>query len=446
MNRLILTSVMACLWLPALAQENVHRMTLQEAVTYALEHNTSVLNAQIDQKIAKKKVNEVTGIGLPQVEASFDVQRFLEIPTTFVPAEFFGGEAGAYAPVQFGQKYYSSAGLTATQLVFDGSYIVGLQASRTYEDLSRKTLQQVRIETAAAVKLAYYRVLVNEARMTLLEANVRRVRKLLDETRAMHENGFVERIDRDRIEVTYNNLATERDNGIRMLVLGRGMLKFIMGMAPDDSLELAGDLSQLTVETEVAALETQPAHRIELDILQTNRRLYEMDLKKNRFQYLPSLAAYGSFSYIASRNEFSILDTRERWYPTSVVGAKVTLPIFDGLQKNARIQQARLSLARIDNLERELAHGIDLEVRTAHTELVNAIAALETQRKNRELAEEVVRVSGIKYEQGVGSNLEVVDAETSLREAETLYFEALYGALVSRMKYEKAMGTLLKSE
>lgn len=420
--------------------------TVQQAVEYALKNEANVKNAFIDRDIAGKKVSELIGVGLPQINIEADANRFLKIPTTFVPAEFFGGEPGTFAPVQFGQNYTASAGVTASQLLFDGSYLVGVQASKTYAKLAEKTYEQIKIETAEKVMKAYYSVLVNEERLASLNANVQRLKKLRDDTKALYENGFVEKMDLDRTEVAYNNLLTTRDQTEKLLVLAKGLLKFQMGMDPKAEIVLTDNLQSITFEPSLAG-ETMPdfRNRIEYSILETTRELQRLDLKKNRFQYLPSLVAFGTFSYNASRNKFDLFDTQKQWYPASLIGAKISLPVFDGLQKRARIQQAKLNLEKINNGFSALEQGLTLESMKAQTEMLNSIAALEAQRKNRELAGEVVRTARAKYEQGVGSNLEIISAETDLRDAETNYYAALYQALVAQTDLLKAKGTLIKN-
>ncbi len=420
--------------------------TVQQAVEYAIKNEANVKNAFIDRDIAQKKVNELIGIGLPQINIEADATRFLKIPTTFVPAEFFGGEPGTFAPVQFGQNYTASAGVTASQLLFDGSYLVGVQASKTYAELSKKTYEQTKIEAAEKVMKAYYSVLVNEERLASLNANVQRLKKLRDDTKALFENGFVEKMDLDRTEVAYNNLLSTRDQSEKLLALAKGFLKFQMGMDPKADLVLADNLQSITFESSLADGSMPDfKNRIEYSILETTQKLQQLDLKKNRFQYLPSLVAYGSFSYNASRNEFDLFDTDKKWYPTSLIGAKISLPVFDGLQKRSRIQQSKLNLEKIKNGFTALEQGLTLESMKAQTDMANSISALEAQRKNRDLANDVVKTARIKYEQGVGSNLEIISAETDLRDAETNYYAALYQALVAQTDLQKAKGTLLKN-
>lgn len=420
--------------------------TVQQAVEYAIKNEAHVKNAFLDREIAQKKVNELIGIGLPQLNIEADATRFLKIPTTFVPAEFFGGEAGSFAPVQFGQNYTASAGITASQLLFDGSYLVGVQASKTYAELSKKTYEQVKIETAEKVMKAYYSVLVNEEKLAALRAHVQRLKKLLDDTKALYENGFVEKMDLDRTEVAFNNLLSTRDQTEKLLALSKGFLKFQMGMDPQADIVLTDQLQTITIESSLAADHLPDfKNRIEYSILETTQKLQQLELKKNRFQYLPSLVAYGSFSYNASRNDFDLFDTDKKWYPASLIGAKISLPVFDGLQKRARIQQAKLNLEKIRNGFTALEQGLTLESMKAQTDMANSLSALEAQRKNRELAHELVRTARIKYEQGVGSNLEVISAETDLRDAETNYYAALYQALVAQTDLQKAKGVLLKN-
>lgn len=419
--------------------------SLPQAIEYALQHQATAKNAAIDVQIAQKKINELVGVGLPNITGSADINDFIDIPTSFVPAEFFGGGPGEYAPVKFGQKYSASAGLSATQLLFDGSYLVGLQASRTYAELSRKNLQQSKIEVSSNVSKAYYSVLVNRERHDLLTANVERIKKLKDDTKAMYDNGFVEKIDNDRIELTYNNIVVEEQKVKRFLIVSENLLKFQMGMDLNSNLELTDKLETITLDESLPTdSKTDASQRIEYSIMKTNRRLQELDLKKNRFEYLPSLVAFGNYSINASRNEFDIFEsgTGKGWYPTTIIGLKLSVPIFDGMQKSARIGQSKLTMQKIDNGFTALEQSINLEVQNSRTQLLNNIEMLKIQRKNRELATEVARVSKIKYDQGVGSNLEVINAETSLKEAETNYYGSLYDVLISKIDFSKATGNL----
>ena len=436
---------MAALNTFAQAKESAaYSFSLQQAIDYAMQNQTSVKNAVIDEALAQKRVNEVLGSGLPQVNASFDFKDFLEIPTSLIPAEFFGGEPGTFAAVKFGTQYQATAGLDASQLLFSGDYILGLKASKVLVELSTRNTQRTKIETSSSVSKAYYTVLINQERTKLLDANIARIKKAMDDTKALYENGFVEKLDYDRLTVTYNNLVVEQEKVNRLLGVGVYLLKYQMGMEMSAALALTDKIEDVKFDatSNVSADKFDYAKRIEYGLYDTQLKLAKLDLKRQRFSYLPTAAAYASYSGQAQRTEFDIFRTDKPWYPTALIGAKFTMPIFSGTSRNARNQQAKLSLMKAENNMEFIKQSIDLEVASAVTSLQNTAASLEIQKKNIEIAEDVYRVSKIKFEQGVGSNLEMITAETTLKEAQTNYFNALYDAIISKIDFDKANGNL----
>jgi outer membrane protein len=420
-----------------------NNFSLQQAIDYAYLHQKDVLNAQIDEQISIAKVRETIGIGLPQISGSFDMKDYFELNYLF-PGVFSGGVPGSFSGFNIKTPSYSAAAsVQASQLIFDGTYIVGLQAARTYKEFSQKNLARTKIETAVSVSKAYYNVLVSRERLKLIEANVTRVQKLRDDTKALFDNGFVEKTDYDRVVLTYNNITTEKENVSRLIRLSEYMLKFQVGMDIQSDLVLtdslnADQLKNLTVNAE----KNDITGRIEFSILKTQRRLEELDLKRYRFMFLPNVMLYGNLSTVEQRPKFSVFDSDKKWYPTGFVGASVIVPIFDGLQRSRKIEQSKLTLKKTDNEFAQLANGLSMEAESSRTILLNAIASFKTQEQNLELANEVVRVSKAKYDQGVGSNLEVISAETSLRESQTNYYNALYDALVAKVELDRATGKL----
>ena len=424
------------------AQDSTYHFSLQQAVDYAYQNQVSVKNALIDERYTKQKVNEVKGMLTPQINGSFEINDYIELPTSFIPAAFFGGEPGTFAAIKFGQRYTSSAGISASQILFDGSYFLGVKASKVYVELSRKQTQQTKIETAIAVSKAYYNVLVNSARMELVNANETRLKKLRDDTKAMFDNGIVEKIDYNRTELAYNNITVQKQNTERFLALSYSLLKFQMGMDINSKLELTDVLNESKWADFIMPEQVDCNKRNEYSLLQTQMHFQELDLKRHRAEYMPSLAAFGSLSANASRNTFNIFNSDYRWYPMSVIGVRLSVPIWDGFQKNARVQQAKLEVMKTNNSLANLKQGVSLEYATAKMSWQNNLAELETSKKNRELASEISRVSKIKYDSGVGSSLELVDAESSLKEAETNYFNSLYNTIISKLEIDKALGNI----
>ncbi|MGI8892742.1 MAG: TolC family protein [Bacteroidia bacterium] len=417
---------------------------LQQAIEHAYQHNINVQNAAIDERIAKHKVNETIGIGLPQINSSFTVEYFFEQPTSLIPGEFFGEAPGSFIPLQFGTRYNATASLQASQLLFDGTYLVGLQASKTYQDLSRKELARTKKETAEAVAKAYYNVLVMKERTTLLDANVIRLKKLQSDTKAMYDNGFVELIDVNRVTVSYNNVVTEQKKLERFFDLSVQLLKFQMGMPLSAELTLVDELKTIDFSSSLLAPKVDYTNRIEYSQLQTLHRVNELDLKRYRMAYLPSVSAFATLNAQAQRNEFDIFNTSKKWYPIGIVGASISLPIFTGMQRHYRIQQAKLNLEKVNNQFTQLEQVIDIEYETAKTTMLNSIEALKIQKENMELADEVFRITKIKYDQGIGTNIEIIDAESSLKEAQTNYYNSLYDALIAKIELETATGTFIE--
>lgn len=421
-------------------KDTTANFSLQDAITYAQQHQVNVLNAQIDEQIAKNKVKQTTGIGLPQINANATFQDFVKVPTSLIPGEIFG-QPGEKIPVKFGVKYNSSLGIEASQLLFDGSYLVGLQASRTFKELSTKNTSRNKIETAVAVTKAYYSVLVNNEQLALLDANLERLQKTLNDTKQLFKNGFVEKIDVDRLSVLNNNLLTERENVIRLLALNVNLLKFQMGMSIGSKLTLTDRINT----TELANTQVLNDHkayqkRIEYSLLLTQKKLNELDVKRYKSLFLPSLGAFASTSANFQNDSFSTLYNQR--FPTTVVGLRLAIPLVSGGQKIYQLRNAKLELLKTQNNLNNLQNGIDLEVSSAQTSYLNGQQSLENQKRNMELAKEVLRVTKVKYEQGVGSSLEVTTAETALKEAQNNYITALYDLLINKVNLDKALGNI----
>ncbi|MDP2415260.1 TolC family protein [Daejeonella sp.] len=438
-------TLMLCLFsiIDARAQlvDTVANFSLQEAIDYAQRNQSSIQNAKIDEEIAANTVKQTIGIGLPQVNGSVNFQDFLKVPTNLVPGEIFG-QPGKLLPVQFGVKYQSSLGLELNQLLFDGTYLVGLQASKTYKELSSKSLKRSRIETAVAVTKAYYSVLVSNEQLNLLDANMLRLKKSLDDTKVLYKNGFVEKIDVDRLTVLNNNLETERENVIRLLDLNVNLLKFQMGMSIQSKLTLKDSIAGLQVVQTFAVSDTSAyKNRIEYSLLETQKKLNELDLKRYKSQFLPSLSAFGSTSQNLLANSFGSLFDRS--FPTSIIGFRLAVPLISGGIKLYQVRNAKLEILKTQNNLINLKNGISLEVEQAQTTYRNGLKSLENQNRNMELAQEVLRVTKIKYEQGVGSSIEVTTAETSLKEAQNNYINALYDLLINKVNMDKASGKIV---
>ncbi len=419
--------------------------TLREAVDYAVKNHVSIKNAQIDILNAEARVKEIKGIGLPQVNGSFNYGNNLIIQKVFIPAKTFDPTAkeGDVIAAEFGVANSGNAGINLSQILFDGSYLLGLKAADVYKELPKKILTQTKQQAAENVTKAYYSILVNEERMKILNLNIGRLDSLLRDTKALNTQGFVEKIDVQRLEVQRSNLKIEAQNVERLQELSNYLLKFQMGKKISESIALTDKLADIKLNELLpdAEQELKYPNRIEYSILQTQDRLAELDLKNQKVGYLPRVTLTGGYSYSAGRPQFFDLVTKP-WFNAANIGLGITVPIFDGFQRKYKIAQSQNNWQKVKNSYELLENSIDLQVKQGQITLKNAYETLGEQKANMELAQEIVRVTKIKYKQGVGSNLEVVNAEISLKEAQTNYFTTLYNALIAKVDLDKALGKL----
>lgn len=453
---------------PGAAQQPTSRaFTLEQCIEYALQNSMTIKNAQLDEEIAKARVKETIGIGLPQIEGSVGIQHNEKLRRFFVQYTGPGGfiDLSGVPGIQVGDvvasqnffqlKSVGDASMSVSQILFNGSYLVGLQASNAYKELSVKTTGQTREQTIANVSKAYYLAVTNRERIALFDVNIARVDTLLRNTKALYQNGFAEQIDVDRVQVTYNNLRSEREKFKNIQTITTEVLKFQMNYPMSEPIEVTGSIGEFAVP-DYAAMEENWSYRKRWDyqLLQTSKRLQELDLKNKYAAGVPSLVAFANLGYTTQapnvsglfRTTSAIEDNGQvgpdKWYGYSLLGVSLNVPIFSGLQRTYRVQQSKLALLKLENSLRQLETVIDLELQQVRLTLENAIRTLQSQKENMELAGNVARVTKIKYEQGVGSSLEVINAESSLREAQINYYSALYDALVAKVDTDKAYGKL----
>lgn len=418
--------------------------SLQAAIDYALKHNSNYLNAELDVKMAKYKNKEVLGMGLPQINASADVKDYFDIPTSLLPGQFFGAPAGTFIPVKFGTQYNATMGGSVSQLIFNSDYVVGLQASKELRILSERNVNRTKVETVVMITKAYYSALINRERIKTLDANITRVKKMFDDTKALNISGFTEKIDVERIELIYNNLLTEKEKLMRLVGLTETLLKFQMGYDLKQPINLTDELKaeQLADIDLLVDSKINYDARPEFTLLQSQQKLNNLEIKRYRLQYLPSLVGYFSYTKQAQRTTFDIFDVSKKWFPIGVVGATLNVPIFAGGQKYFKIQQAKISLQKTNNSITNLKSFIEFEATSSSISYKNAYASMLTQKKNKELAQNIYNTSLKKYAAGVGSNLELIIAESGLKEAETNYLSAVYDLVVAKTDLDRALGNI----
>ena len=411
----------------------------------ALSNNENLKNSFLEENVSKMTSREYLSVGFPQIsfetglKYNFEIQKSLIDISKFMP----GVPEGTEQEVSFGQKYDGIMDFGINQMIFNGSYFVGLAASKALIELSEKQTVRAKVDLIESVKKAYYIVLNTKERLNLVNSNLERIKSLLNDTEILYENGFVEKLDVDRIKVSYNNLNAEKIKAERLYDLSLSVLKFQIGFPVNDKLSVIGSIEDVIISVNDYDIQSfEYSDRIEHSILNTNKRLKSYDLKNNRSQFLPQIYANLSYGYNTSSSEYDLFFNSNRWKNYGTVGLQVIVPIFDGFNKRSKINRSKIVVQQVENQIKFLERSIDLQINQNFIELKNAIESLNVSKENLVLANDVYNVSEKKYKEGVGSNLEVLDSNNALKIAQTNYYNAYYQAIISKINLDKTLGIL----
>lgn len=442
MNKTKLTFLVAIIvyTIPAWAQEQVRSFTIDEAVMYAYDHNWQIENADLDIKKAEQDVNATLSGGLPQVNGLVEYTNYPALPVNLIPAEFVGGQPGEFAEIRFGTSNNLNASVNATQMIFDGSYFAGLKASKLYVDLTQKEYELSRVETRANVLKAYYGVLITKRNRQILEDTKAVIAELYNETKAMFDNGFVEEIEVDRIELSWSNIDTRLKNARRQENLSYAVLKFQMGYPLADSLQLADSIGSIeAVDNDLMAQAIPVQQTLDYELLHQRIELTQTNISNIRAGYYPNAELFATYQQNAQRNEFTFFEADRDWFETALWGVRVNIPIWDSFRKKAEVQKEQINIEQLRNQQQQLQSGHDVELREKRKDYLNALDDFENQKENLELSEKIFNTTVNKYEEGVGSSLEVDNARSTYFETQAGYINALYNLLIAKTELEQTL-------
>jgi outer membrane protein len=408
---------------------------------------------------------------LPQVSAAVGLQHneklrrfFGRNSTDTTGISFFPPVDGAQeGDIIAGQNFFQlkssgDAGITINQLIFSGSYVVGLQAAKALKDYAAQGTAVTKEQLIQNVMKAYYTVLITRERVDLFDANIARVDTLLRNTVELNKNGFAEGIDVDRIRVQLNNLRTERANFDNQNIIVLEMLKVQMNYPMEQTLEVVGNIEDVKVETDAAAYSEGFDYKRDADFvfLEASHTLQQLNIKNQYAGAVPTLSAFANLGYATqSANISGLFKTNtngvqdngfvgpDKWYGYSLFGVSLNWNLFTGLSRQYKVQQEKLALRKIENNFRSLKSSIDFDTKQSLLVYNNSLNTLKDQKENMELSENVARVTKIKYQEGVGSNLEVTNAESELKSAQINYYNALINAMLAKVDLDKAYGRLV---
>ncbi len=433
-------------------QDQAKSFSLKECINYVKKQSSNIKNAKIQESIAEKKVNETLGSGLPQISVAGNLVDNLELPVQLIPGEFLGGAPGSTIPLKFGTKY--SLGFTGqfSQLLFDGSFFIGVEAAKKATSYYKQNTESVSESAIYNVASAYYQTLIVQKQIDLLQYNIASLKKTLEDSKLLFENGKMKEVDVDRIQVSYNNLLFQERNANESLKQAYNVLKYQMSMpieesivlsdnsfARNDSLSFDANKTFKSQEDKIESYENIADYRV----LKTNMELLQLDKKNQISKYYPTLSAYGSYTYQSQREKFDLLTPRADWFKSYSVGIKLNIPIFTGGQTYARIQQSSLSIEKIEEDMKNARLGIDMQASNALIKYKNACDNVESETRNVNLAQKVYKITQLEYNEGTNTASDLVDSEMKYREAQTNYINSLLNLYIARLDLEKSKGNLI---
>jgi outer membrane protein TolC len=426
------------------SQAYPERLSLQEAIDYALENNRIVKNAARDIEVAKKQKWETIATGLPQLDASINYQNFLKQQVSVIPAEFFGGNPGEFAEVIFGTKQNATATATLNQLIFDGSYIVGLQSTKVFLEISKNAKDKTDLEVREAVINAYGNVLVSIEGVKIIEKNISVIQDNLDETTKIYENGLEELESVEQLQITLSNLQSDYDNLKRLEVIAFQMLNITLGIEYSAPLELTDTLESLAFQNlanETINAESDVTVTLDYQIADNDKRSKELLVKLEQSKALPRLSGFINGGYNTFADDFVFLDNNTEWFGFSLLGLNLDIPIFSSGMRGAATQRAKINLEKAKDDLTEVEQLLKLQIATAKSKYQFATEDYFNKKRNLDLAERIAQKNETKFFEGIGSSFELRQAQTQLYSAQQQLLQTMLDVINAKAELETITNT-----
>jgi outer membrane protein TolC len=426
------------LYSASISAQDTTTLSLSQAMDYAMSNNVKVKNAYADIEIANQTVKEVKAIGIPQANASVAFQNALQKQVFVFPVN------GVATPIRVGNKYTTQASLNFSWLLLDGTYFLGLKSAKQFTDLSKKAASNTETEVKIDVAKTYFMCLISKENISLLNSNIQTLSKMLDEVKALNKEGFSEALDVDRMQLQLNNLHINQKQVKDQYDVLLGLLKSKIGMSQNQALKLSDGIDALN--SKVTDLDTNASmnlnKRTDYQLLQQQLVLNKLNVKRYEFSKYPNLAA--AYTYQQSNFGETIDYSSKNWFGNSFVALQMNVPIFAGFANNAKIQKAKIEQLQTENNLSNVENLIKLEVLQTKLTYMRALEFVDQQKENLDLANRILKTTTIKYNEGVGSNLELITANQDLKTTQTNYLNAVYNLLVAKLDYIVAIGEPIK--
>ena len=425
-------------------QQGSYSFNLEEAISFAIDSNYTAINARRDIAMAIKQKWETTATGLPQIDGKINYNNNLKQPVTLIPAEITGGPAGTFVPVTFGTKQNASAMATLDQLIFDGSYLVGLKAAKSFLRYSGNLAEKTNLEVRRGVINAYGSVILSEELIAIFEKNKANLEKNLFETQKIYENGLAEEESVEQLEITLLDIDTHLNNVRRTSTIAKQMFNVALGIDVNQNVIFEDSFDDLTAQNisldlldQSLNIEENVDYKIALNF--TEQRYLEMRLEKSRF--LPNLNAFVNYGTAANSNNFSFFNGDQLWYQSSVLGLSLNVPVFSSGLRRARTQRAKIALDKAETELEEAIQNITLELNTSKSNYQFAIDKYENAKKNIALAERIENKNQVKFTEGLATSFDLRQAQTQLYTAQQEYFQSMLDVINAKSNLETVLNT-----
>jgi outer membrane protein TolC len=435
--------------------------TLEQAVKYAKTNNVKLKIQKTDIEDVEGQIKEYYAIGLPKLSATVSYNYFIKLPTSIFP-DFLSPavynilfdenvlprrdlKSNPGIPVAFGTKNNLSANLNFNTLLFDGSFFVGLKAQKLYKELITKQINQSESELTFQVTKAYMAALAIQENLKLVEKNISNLQKVKKEIAEIYSAGLIEKLDVDRIELSLQNLTTEKEKLDRISSITLNVLKFQMAYPISDDIQLSEQLNDVLnksyVEIMDPSIRLNIQQRPEYPVIAQGLELAAINIKRYKVAYMPSLYGFASFQESLQRNK--LFDSNDNpWFPTAYAGLNLNIPIFDGFDKKAKIMRAKTLHNKTKLQLTEFENAAQLEFENAKTQYLNASVTIESRKKSLSLAQKIYETSQVKFKEGIGSSLEVTSAERDVYQSQANLLDAQINLINAKVDLDKSLGKL----
>ncbi len=425
------------------AQESIS-LSLNQAIDYALKNSYSAINASRDIDAAKKKKWETTTMGFPQISATIEYQNWIKQQVALIPAELFGGNPGDFAEIKFGTKHNMNATATLNQLIFDGSYLVGLQSAKTYLKISENAKEKTELGIREAVINAYGNVLLSEESIVIVEKNLETLEKNLKEITEIYANGFVEEESVEQLKITFASVKSQLSKTKKLNSIAYKMLNITLGIDIDAPVILTDSLTSLAEENVNFALLSSDftiENHIDFKIAKNVEKSNELLIKLEQSRALPSLSSFINIGYAGFAENFDFLKKDQKWFDSSLLGINLEIPIFSSLARSSRTQQAKIELEKARTNLTETSQKLMLQLEAAKTEYNYSLEEFETSKQNLALAERIEDKQQIKFFEGISTSFELTEAQRQLYTMQQNYLQAMLNIIADKAALDSALNT-----